>query len=85
MGELGLDGVRPLHRRLSRREQQVAQLLIDGHPRRVIAQQLGLTANAVKWHCMSLTRKIPGDRPLPQRLVLWAMGMGEDYLWRGDL
>lgn len=73
--------MRAVYAPLSPREREVAQLVLDGLGRKAIAERLGLTRNAVKWHLTGLSRKIPGDRPLPQRLVLWAMDVEQDLLW----
>ena len=85
MGGLGVDGMTPTvapYGDLTPREREIAQLLIDGWGRREIAAQLGLQPNAVKFHLANLKLKIPGDRPLAQRLVLWAAGFEAEMLFR---
>lgn len=80
MVESRVDGRVAPYRRLSPREREVAQAVIDGLRAPEIAARLGLSKEAVKFHLQNLRLKVPGNRPLAQRLVLWAAGMERDYL-----
>ena len=44
--------------KFTRRESQVLKLLVDGHPNRVIAQELGIDLATVKKHVGALMRKV---------------------------
>jgi DNA-binding NarL/FixJ family response regulator len=44
--------------KFTRREAQVLKLLVDGHPNRVIAEELGIDLATVKKHVGTLMRKV---------------------------
>jgi DNA-binding NarL/FixJ family response regulator len=44
--------------KFTRREAQVLRLLVDGHPNRVIAEELGIDLATVKKHVGALMRKV---------------------------
>lgn len=72
--------VRPLQP-LTPTEQQVLRLVIDGLGRGAIVRRIGMAPGTVSAHLDHLNQKIPGNRPLYQRAVLWAAGYGEAYLY----
>ncbi len=46
---------------LSRRERDVAWLLIDGLPNKIIARRLGVETATIKWHMRSIMSKTHTD------------------------
>lgn len=43
---------------LSRREQQIAEKILEGLPNKVIASQLFISERTVKFHCHNIYRKL---------------------------
>jgi DNA-binding CsgD family transcriptional regulator len=44
--------------RLSPREIEVVELVVDGHPNKIIADKLGMSAHTAKFHVKNLMRKL---------------------------
>jgi len=44
--------------RLTEREQQTLQLIAEGHPNKIIARTMGISAETVKWHLKHLYEKL---------------------------
>jgi DNA-binding NarL/FixJ family response regulator len=67
--------------KFTEREAQVLQLLIDGHPNRVIAEELGIDLATVKKHVGALMRKVG----VKNRIALSVQAVNRSLLLRSIL
>lgn len=54
---------------LSAIEQEVVVLVADGHSRREIAAQLGLSVTTVEWHVARASRKLEDAASMRERIL----------------